>query len=166
MNKLPRFLLCLIPSAILMFVWFHAAQAAPTSDAPPVDPTTLSEILSQVLKLIAAVLMAVLPWLTHKMIAAFEKKSGIDIPQKQEDLLDQWVSQGVHLAEERARDWIREKRVKMPGGTKMETAVDYVWDLVQRTNLLDWTRDQVVAKVKAKVNVKRDDTAPSPYALP
>jgi hypothetical protein len=162
MNKFLRFLVFVIPSAILMFVWFHAAQAAPTSDAPPVDPTTLSEILSQVLKLVAAVLMVVVPWLTHKIISAFETKSKIDIPQKQEDLINKWVEQGVHLAEEKARNWVKEKRVRMPGGAKAETALDYVWDMVQRSGIMDWTREMLIAKIDAKVNEKREIVEPAP----
>lgn len=165
MNKLLRFLLFLVPSAILVFVWFHAAQAAPTAEGPPIDTTTLSEVLSQAVKLLAAVLMIVVPWLVKRAIEAVETKAKIDIPQQQEVLIDKWVEQGVHFAEEKARTWIRQKRVRMPGGAKAETALDYVWDLVQRSGLVDCTREMLVAKIDAKVNQKRE-SAPTDGSMP
>lgn len=161
MRRFVTYLLLMCSSVLLVAVWFHSAQAAPEATAAAAAPTpVIVSVLTEVVKLVVAIATPLLLYLAHKGIGIFEDKAGIDIPQQEEDLVDKWVEQGVHLAEERAAQFLRAHEQKMTGGSKLETAFDFAWEQIQRTGVLDWSRERLLAKIEAKVNYKR-----SPFML-
>jgi hypothetical protein len=155
MRRFYVYLLLACSSIFLVMAWFRAAQAAPIDAAAATPGSVLSQIFTEALKIIVAIAVPLVLALVHRGLSVLKEKTGIDIPAQQEQLIDRWVDQAVHLAEERARKWMTEQRFTLPSGSKANIAIDFVWDHVQRAGLVDWSRDQLVAKIEAKVNSKR-----------
>jgi hypothetical protein len=83
----------------------------------------------------------------------FEAKTGIDVPAKQEALIDGWIAEGIRLAEEKAHQAAQKAEAKITGHEKLEAAAGFVLDMAEKNGWVDWTRDRLKAKIDAKINV-------------
>jgi len=94
--------------------------------------------------------------LAHKLIRTFETKTGIDIPAKEEAMVDAWVSQGIRLAEEKAHQAGKKADTKMAGHEKLEHAASFALDMAEKNGWIAWTRDRLKAKIEAALNVQAE----------
>lgn len=155
-KNLPAFLSGLMFAAALLLVFSAFAQTSPPSPvAERLDPTVASELAETAIKIVAAILLCVITWAGRKAIVWFESKTKIDIPEKQEAMIEGWIKAGIALAEEKAWQKLKDKTSQLKGPEKLEVAGTFVWGLVQQHGLADWTRDKIVDKIEAKLGLDR-----------
>lgn len=106
--------------------------------------------------LIGSVLSSLVVYLGHRLVRAFEDKTGIDVPEREENLLDKWVDDGVALAEEKARVLIGFGKEKMSSTKKSEIATNYAMDRIDKAGMRSrFPSDVVSKKTDAKVHKTR-----------
>ncbi len=136
------FLLCLVSSVVY-------AQG----DAPA--PNALSRITDIAFSVLTPVLALFAMWAAHRLLAVFEKKTGIDVPTRQEQLIDKWIRQGIHRAEEWSHKKIKQQAAKLTGPEKLEISADFVLDLIVAQGWVGWTADRIKDKVEAMIGQER-----------
>jgi hypothetical protein len=119
------------------------------------DPHAITTATDLAIQILGPLLLALSGWLAHRLTAAFEAKTKIDIPAKQEAQIDAWVTAGIHYAEEKARNAAKAADAKITGGEKLEAAAGFALDMVQKAGWVGWTRDHLKAKIEAKLNASR-----------
>lgn len=119
------------------------------------DTTALTQLTSLVFEILAPVAVAVGVWLSHRLVKMLEKKTGFDVPAKQEAKIDEWVSQGIHLAAEKSYKKVKEKTEKLKGSEKLEEAADFAFALAAARGWDDWTKDKIKSKIEAKLGEHR-----------
>lgn len=133
---------------LLSTIVYAAAGAA-------AEPNALSRVAELAFQILVPLLSALGAYLAHRLIAAFEKRTGIDVSERVEALLDGWVERGIHAAEEWSYKEVKAKTTKLTGSEKLELAADYVLDLIKQHGLDAWTRDKVKALIESKLGVHR-----------
>jgi hypothetical protein len=111
-----------------------------------------TELAFQVITPLVTILGA---WLAHRLVKLFEDKTGIDIPDKQESKIDEWVEAGINLAAEKSYKKVKEKTEKLTGPEKLEEAADFVFALVAARGWDDWTKDKLKSKIESAIGVHR-----------
>ncbi len=119
------------------------------------DQTAATQAATLAFEIITPVLAVLGAWLAHKLVKVLEAKTGIDIPDKQEAKIDQWVEQGIHLAAEKSYQKIKEKTEKLKGSEKLEEAADFVFALANARGWDDWTKNKIKDKVNSAVGIHR-----------
>lgn len=142
-----RIVFFLLSVCVLCIAWSRAAFAG--------DGTALTDASQIVIDILVPSATVFVLWLVHRLIRLLEKKTGFDIPDKQEQKIDQWAEEGMHWAEERSRKKLHEKSERLSGPEKLETAADFVMEFVVSNGWTDWTRDKIRAKIESKLGIKR-----------
>ena len=119
------------------------------------DTSAASQATELAFQIITPIVTILAAWLAHRLVAIFEKKTGIDIPDKQEAKIDNWIEQGIHLAAEKSYKKVKAKTDKLTGPEKLEEAADFVFALAASRGWIDWTKDKIKAKVESAVGVHR-----------
>lgn len=114
--------------------------------------TNFTELAFQILTVVLPIIAV---WLTHRGLAVFEKKSGINVPDSIESRIDGWIEEGIHLAAEKARQKIRAKTAELTGPEKLEEAAQYVFDLAQSRGWIEWTKVKIKNKIEAHLGIHR-----------
>lgn len=118
--------------------------------------STIVKLADLAIQTLAPILLALSGWLAHRLIKAFETKTKIDVPAKQEAQIDGWIEAGIRLAEEKAHKAVKAKADKITGPEKLEAAASFALDLAQKNGWVDWTRDRLKSKIEAKLNVVKE----------
>jgi hypothetical protein len=118
--------------------------------------SSLVSLTDLAIQTLSPILLALSGWLAHRLIKAFETKTKIDVPVKQEAQIDAWIASGIRYAEEKAYQAVKAKADKITGPEKLETAVGFALDLAKKNGWVDWTRERLAAKVEALVNVEKE----------
>ncbi len=124
-------------------------------DAAPAEPSGASRFAELAFQIITPIVVILATWLAHRIVGLIEKKTGVDVPDKQEALIDKWVKEGVHLAEEWSYKRVKVGTEKLRGSEKLEQAGDYVMDLVAARGLAAWTRERVNKKLESWIGIER-----------
>lgn len=143
-------------AGLLAFLILTAIAQVVYADAGvPADENAVTRLADMAFEILTPVLSVVVIWLVHRAIAAFEARTGIDVPAQQEALIDAWVEQGIAFAEEKSRNKVKEKTSKLTGPAKLEEAADFVFDLARARGWIDWSRDRVKRKIEGKLGIAR-----------
>lgn len=118
-------------------------------------PSALSRITDIAFEVLTPVLALFAMWTAHRLIAVFEKKTGIDVPEKQERLIDKWIRQGIHRAEEWSHKKLKEKTDALTGPEKLEISAAFVLDLIEAQGWPGWTADRIKDRVEAELGDER-----------
>jgi len=119
------------------------------------DQSAVSQATELAFQVITPIVTILAAWLAHRLVAIFEKKTGIDIPDKQEAKIDTWIEQGINLAAEKSYQKVKAKTEKLKGPEKLEEAADFVFALAASRGWADWTKDKIKAKVESAVGAHR-----------
>ena len=119
------------------------------------DTSAASQATELAFQVIAPIVTILGAWLAHRLVAIFEQKTGIDIPDKQEAKIDQWVEEGINLAAEKSYKKVKEKTDKLKGPEKLEEAANFVFGMIESRGWDDWTKDKIKTKIEAAVGVHR-----------
>jgi hypothetical protein len=122
---------------------------------PLVEPVLASRVAALAFQIVTPIVTILATWLAHRIVSLIEKKAGIDVPDKQEAMIDKWIAEGIHLAEEWSYKKVKDRADKLKGSEKLEAAGDYVMDLVAARGWDNWTRDRVVSKLESLIGTKR-----------
>jgi Bacteriophage holin of superfamily 6 (Holin_LLH) len=115
----------------------------------------VAQITSIAIQTLAPILLALSGWLAHRLIKAFESKTKIDVPVKQEAQVDAWIEAGIHYAEEKAHQAAKSATAKITGPEKLEAAASFALDLAEKNGWIEWTRERLKAKIEAALNSER-----------
>lgn len=131
------------------------------------DPTVASQAAELALQVLTPILVALAAWLAHRIVGVFEKKTGIDIPEKQEAQIDKWIEAGIHLAEEKSRSLVKSKASKLEGPQKLEVAGTFVMGMISKNGWDDWAQSWILDKIEAQLGTNRANGGkPTPSPLP
>lgn len=119
------------------------------------ESNSLQRLTEMAFQVLTPVITLFAMWAAHRLIKVFEAKTGLDIPDKQEARIDDWIEQGIHWAEEKSRAAVQRKEAKLSGPEKLESAADFVLDLIDAKGWVGWTRDQIKAKTEAALGIHR-----------
>lgn len=119
------------------------------------DANATVKIIEITLTILTPALGLFLLWGARKVIQFAERKTGIDLPVKQEKQIDAWILQAIAFAEEKARKASKSKLSKVTGPEKLELAADYVIDLIQKAGWDTWARDKLKNRIEALLNIER-----------
>lgn len=144
--------LCFAMSALCL--WCAVAYAGGSGDPTAVETT------DYVAKAVGVIIGTALTYLAGRALKAFERHTKIDIPAREERLIDGFVADGVHLAEEEAHrldKMVMAGRAQPPmsSESKNDMAVDHAHRRAMGAGLDSWTRTRVKDKVAAQVNRAR-----------
>lgn len=151
-HKLYSLIVAIATFAFLM-LWSLAAFAADGAAAS--DPAWLTQLTQAAFDIIVPVVALFVMWGAHRLIKVFEEKSGVDIPEHQEKMIDQWISVGIHWAEEKARTASKKGTDRVGGPQKLDMVVSLVLGFVQSKGWDEWTRDKLIAKIEGKLGMMR-----------
>lgn len=115
--------------------------------------SSLLKLTDLAIQTLAPILLALSGWLAHRLIKAFESKTKIDVPVRQEAQIDAWIAAGIRLAEEKAYQAVKSQSAKITGPEKLETAVGFALDLAEKNGWIDWTKDRLKAKIESALNI-------------
>ncbi len=119
------------------------------------DSSVASQAAVVALQVLTPILVALAGWLAHRIVKVVEAKTGIDIPDRQEAKIDDWIEQGIHLAEEKSRSYIKEKANKLKGPEKLELAGDFVMEMIRKNGWDTWAKDAIVKKIEGSLGAHR-----------
>lgn len=119
------------------------------------DQSAASQATELAFQVIAPIVTILAAWLAHRLVAIFEKKTGIDIPDKQEAKIDVWIEQGILLAAEKSYQKVKAKTEKLKGSEKLEEAADFVFALAAARGWTEWTKDKIKDKIESAIGVHR-----------
>jgi len=115
----------------------------------------LAEILEHLVPVLAMVFTVVLVALAKKGVQTFEKKTGLDIAEQHEALLDATLTRAVALAEEWAQKRLKTDAPKPDGAQKLHYALDFVEAEVQRLGLDVKGREHLTKMIEARLGLGR-----------
>ncbi len=142
---------------VLMFLLSSVAYAQGSA-----DPSALSRITGIALDILVPVLALFAMWAAHRLIGVFEKKTGIDVPVQQEQMISRWIGQGIHRAEEWSHKKLKEKTDALTGPEKLEVSAAFVLDLIEAQGWPGWTADRIKDKIEAMLGMQRANGAMRP----
>lgn len=111
---------------------------------------------NQAINVVGVALGGVLTYFLGRLIKIAEKKIGIDIPEREERLLEQYVRDGVGMAEEQAHRLIKLGNKPPSGEAKESMATDSAEARAAQAGFQKVTRAVIKAKVAAEVNRHRN----------
>lgn len=122
---------------------------------------TTQQLADMAFNILGPILAALGALLAAKLVSAFEKKTKIDVAQKTERQIIDWVLQGIALAEEKARKAVKQKVSPVTGPEKLEIASSHVLELIKKykldQKLGEWSRQKVQDIVHAELPMVRHD---------
>ena len=119
------------------------------------ETSALSRVVGILYDFLGVVLMLLGTYAAKKGVNAVEAWLKIDVPDKVERRIDDWIEDGIALAEEKARSATTNHTNKVTGPEKLELAADFVLDLAKDRGYIEWTRNKIKSKIEAKLNKKR-----------
>ena len=133
---------------------------AQTSGVEVQSQTIATQIAKIVFDLLAVIIPILATWIAHRAIGAFERKTEMDIPDKEEAMIDRWIEQGIHMAAEKSYRAVKSKTEKLSGPEKLEEAVGFVLSMANARGLHKWTEEKVVSKIDATLGAYRKSDTP------
>lgn len=151
----------LLPGIVIGFLMCLGLLLATTAVAADSDAAAVAvgapaihEFVDAVIKIAIGVISLLATWGATRAISFFEKKTKIDIPERQEAMVDHWIRQGIALAEEKAHQKAKDN-LKLEPSAKRDMALAFAWDMAQRFELADWTKARIEDKLHAALGTSR-----------
>jgi len=108
------------------------------------------------LPIVVTIIMPILVVLARKGIKWLEKKLDFDMSVENENLLLEYVQQGVAYAEEKAMQKLKVDPADMtPGQKKLDTALEFVREQVQRQGWDELAGEKLARLIEAALNKQR-----------
>ncbi len=153
-------------TGIAVFVLVFLLSSVVYAQGDGAAPSALSRITDIAFEILTPVLALFAMWAAHRLIAVFEKKTGIDVPVQQEQMISRWIRQGIHRAEEWSHKKVKERTDALTGPEKLEISATFVLDLIEVQGWAGWTADRIKDKVEAELGIHRANGVPSDLAPP
>lgn len=142
-------LVFLVLAALRSVAWAQGAEGAAA------DPNVLTRVTELAFQILAVVATVFAMWAANKLIKLFEDKTKMDIPERQEALLQSVLDEGIHYASEQGYKLLKDKTGRLTGPQLLETAGDYVLDEAYKRGLPELGSDYVRRRLEARLGIKR-----------
>ena len=126
-------------------------------------------ILAHLLEIVVVIATPIIIVLVRKLIQVIEKKANVDVAERHEALLDEWITKGIAFGHEQGRKALKEGKDPVSGDEKKNAAVDFVAEGLKNTGLTEMGAEALAKLIESKLNVERapeDTTAPSAGPTP
>jgi len=147
----------------------EAPTAPVATDTAPIAPATsvttapasesaspaLSRLINLLIDVLAAVLLILMPYFAHRLIAYFEKKTSLELAPVTKDKINALLDKGIAFAEEQAHKAVRAKTKALTMSEKLEFGAGYVMDLADVADAKNWTIDKVKKMLEARLGELR-----------
>jgi hypothetical protein len=139
-------------------------DAAPTTPAAvaPSEPATVqspaaARLIDMLIDILSAVLLILVPYFVHRLLAYFEKKTGLELSANMKEKIDALLDKGIAFAEEQGHKALKKREKKLEMSDKLELGAGYVLDLADAADAKDWTMEKVKKMLEARLNETRKD---------
>jgi len=112
-------------------------------------------IVAHVLEIVVVIATPLILVLIHKLIQVIEAKAKIDVAERHEKMIDEWVTKGIAFAHEQGRKALKEGQDPVSGDEKKNAAVDFIADGIKNTGITQLGADALAKLVESKLNVER-----------
>ena len=121
------------------------------------------EIAEQLLPVVATILMGLGTLLVTVLTKVAHRKFGVEIEEKHQAMLTEWVSKGVGYAEQWALQQVKTTGEIPSGREKLDKALSFVTNHARSVGLDQIARDKVVDLVEAQLGTwYRESLSPPP----
>jgi hypothetical protein len=153
----------LLAMLVLVGLWMYPGTAFAQAEVPG-EEAPAAELLTMIVKIVFSVVGILGAYLSTKAIKFFEKKTKIDIPAATEKTIFEWADKGVSYAHEKAHQAAQAGGRKLNGNEKLNIALQFVSDLVQKHNLDAIAEERLRRYIESKLGEKRIDGGALPPA--
>jgi len=112
-------------------------------------------IVAHLLEIVVVIATPLILILVRKLIQVIEKKTDIDVAEKHEKMIDEWITKGIAYGHEQGRKALKEGKDPVTGDEKKNAAVDFIAAGLDNTGLVTMGRDALAKLVESKLNVER-----------
>jgi hypothetical protein len=112
-------------------------------------------IVAHLLEIVVVIATPLVLILVRKLIQVIEKKTDIDVAEKHEKMIDEWITKGIAYGHEQGRKALKEGKDPVTGDEKKNAAVDFIAAGLDNTGLVTMGRDALAKLVESKLNVER-----------
>lgn len=120
-------------------------------------------IVEHVLELVVLVATPLVLLLVRKLVRVLEDKTKINVAERHESMIDDWVSKGIAYAHEQGRKALKSGRKPPSGEKKKIEAVEFISEALKNTGVVSLGSDALAKLVEAKLNLEREpDDAEKP----
>lgn len=138
---------------LALMLWGAIAFAA---DDEPSNGTAVAELAVLFLQVVIfPVLGSLLTYLAGMAAAYLKKKWDIELLDRQEAKIDEWIAQAVHWAEEKSRNRVRSGLGRIKGPDKLEEVMHQVVNQVRAKRWDDWAESSIRTKIEGYLGKKR-----------
>jgi len=120
------------------------------------DSGAVQSLSDQIVSILGVALGGVLLALINRAIAAFEKKTGLEISESQRQQLNSAVEQSIHFAEEQAHKATKNKLSSTTMPPKLDMAAEFVLDIANSMSLSDMTKEKARRLIEARLGAGRN----------
>jgi hypothetical protein len=138
---------------LLLMAWSAAAYAADGGDG---DVSAVAELAIMFMQIVVfPALSGLVAYLLALGAAYVKKRWKIDLMTRREDKIDSWIEGGIHWAEERSRQFVKEKAGRIAGHEKKQQVAAWVLELVKQNGWDEWTRTAIEDRIDAAIGKHR-----------
>jgi len=112
-------------------------------------------IVAHLLEIVVVIATPLILILVRKLIQVLEDKTNIDVAEKHEKMLDEWITKGIAYGHEQGRKALKEGKDPVTGDEKKNAAVDFIADGLKNTGVVEMGRDALAKLIESKLNVER-----------
>lgn len=123
------------------------------------EGSAVQDLTDQLVNVVGVALGVFLLALANRAIAVLEKKTGIELSEKQRNQINAAVEQGISFAEEQAHKAVKSRLGSTTLPPKIDVATQFVLDLVNSTDLKSLTKEQAQKLIEARLGFTRNGKA-------
>ena len=135
------------------------------SEPPKVQSPAIARIIDIVIDVMAAILLILVPYFIHRLLAYFEKKTGIKLALATKEKIDALLDKGIAFAEEQGHKVVKAKAKALTMPEKLEFGAGYVMDLADHADVKGWTIEKVKKMLEARLNETRTPPSSPPPSV-
>jgi hypothetical protein len=111
--------------------------------------------VTQLLDLVFVIATPIAITLTRRLIAVLETKTGVDVAERHERLIDSAIEKGIAYAHEQSRKALKASEKPIPGDEKKRAALAFATGLLEEAGGVTYVKDTLERLIEAKLNMSR-----------
>jgi hypothetical protein len=112
-------------------------------------------IVAHLLEIVVVIATPLILVLVSKLVKVIEAKANIDVAERHEVMLDEWITKGIAFGHEQGRKALKEGKDPVSGDEKKNAAVDFIAEGLKNTGLAEMGAEALAKLVESKLNVER-----------
>jgi hypothetical protein len=111
--------------------------------------------INMLIDLLAAVLLILVPYFVHRLLAYFETKTKIKLSPEIMEKINALLDKGIAYGEEQAHKAIKNSEKALTMSEKLEHGASYVMDLADKSDIKNWSIEKIKKMLEARLQEKR-----------